>query len=386
MSLLGGINLYSSSSSSTPGFNSTNSPVPDTVIIANVTNQITGLPSGIEVLLLGGTPTKSSSGGLTGADYYGIPKNCLNNWWQFNSGTTYQFLIREISASTTELTIGNQIYIQFGAAGTTGRSITMSAAGGGSGTITWPNRTVPVTPEPPAAFLTTIEDDGTGRARILVDVVASGSNTPLGWFRFFDAPTISSIGDGRVKINGTHTVTINGFTPHHGTIDGVPLAAVTATTITIPAHADGAQSPRSGYREVILYDADNLLSASYWVYVEPADGYMTTIIRNVSNAGDGFLKKYITELAADDEVTFLLPAYFDPPIELNAVDVDGAIRSDFVGTQIINVRSISTGIVEFYSVITDGVSPPVVIKTRTISASRIKSSFLKGNYLKGNVL
>jgi hypothetical protein len=377
------VNFYNASASVT-GCDNTNATTVGSV--TPLTNLLTGLPSGLQLRIVNAAPTKTSGTGTTESQH-GVDLRIWNASFVYTAGTTGKLYIEETSAGSSIWNIGDELTIDFGALNTNAsRHLTLSSESGGSATYTNISRAASDDCPAPASFETNVQDLGDGRAGVIISPSGISVNSQLNFLRLYAAPRINSFNDGTVKIGEACTFAVKYFVPTAGNIGGSSLTSVTDTTCTAPDFIDGAICPAYGLNSVHLQSADNTKSADYSIYVLPPIGYAKTDIRDISKNSDGYLKKDIPGLALDDQVTFKLPGYFDPPIAVNTIDIDGAIRTDFVGAQIIKVRSISTGIVEFYNVITDGISPPVVVKIRTISASRIKGSFLKGNYLKGSVL
>jgi hypothetical protein len=374
------VNFYNVSTSAT-GCDNTNATAIGS--ITPLTNFLNGLPSGLQFRVADAAPSKSS-GTSTTQDAHGISAAIWNACFVYTAGTTGKLYIEETSVGSSSWNIGDELTIDFGGLNTNAtRNIKLTSASGGNAKYTNIARTTAEDFPPPAAFESTVQDLGDGRACVILSPSDININSQLQFIRAYAAPRINSFNDGTVKIGEASTFAVKYFVPAAGNIGGAPLTSVTSTTGIAPDFIDGEPCPAYGLNTVHLQNADNTKSADYSIYVLPPIGYAKTDIRNIANASDGYLKKYIPELAEDAQVTFKLPAYFDPPISLNTVDVDGAIRTDFIGTQTIKVRDKLTGIVTFYDLVTQstggggdgGVSIVSCLKANYFSAEKFKGKY-----------
>lgn len=372
------VNFYNVSTSAT-GCNNTNATAIGSV--TPLTNFLTGLSSGLQLRIADAAPSKTS-GTSTTTGGHGIAATIWNAAFSYPAGTAGKIYIEETTIGSSSWNIGDELTIDFGGLNTSAtRHLRLTSSSGGGATYTNIVRTTSEDFPPPAAFETTVQDLGDGRACVILSLTGISVYGQLQFIRAYAAPRINSFNNGTVKIGEACTFAVKYFVPAAGDIGGAPVADVTSTSCIAPVFVDGGLCPSYGLNNVHLQNADNTKSANYSVYVLPPVGEKFTELRDVSNNADGHLKKYVPELAIDDQVTFKLPAYFDPPIPTNTIDIDGAIRTDHVGTQTIKVRAKSTGIVTFYDLVTqssgDGDGDGVVV------VSCFKASYFIAKKFKG---
>jgi hypothetical protein len=357
------------------------------VLFANLTDFSIDSPSGIEIVTSNTWTNNSNSSLILGtSDQFGIPQSVWESHFYVTTVSSPQVIFRNINPGVVAggLVDGATYQVTVASLHSSAATTTWNC-NGVTGTYSVPGGSGLAAPPAPPALQAIANVDGSGRVQLVLSLSSTYTNSYISFVQIDDAPIISIVnGDDTVKIGRSFTFAASGLTPTSGTIDGVALTSVTGTTAVMPNYVDGAAIPDYGYRTLSLTDGEK--TATRGVYVYPPDEYDRIRIRDISKTGDGYLKRDIPSLAHDDAATFLIPSALVPSVAVNTIDFDGAIRTDYIGTQMIMVRSKATGIVTVYSLVTDGISPPVVVKIRTISASHIKGSFLKGNYLKGSVL
>lgn len=351
------VNFYNVSSSAT-GCDNTNATAIGSVTL--LTNFLNDLPSGLQLRIADAAPSRTS-GTSTTTGGHGIAATIWNAAFVYPAGTAGKIYIEETTIGSSSWNIGDELTIDFGGLNTSAtRQLRLTSASGGSAKFTNIVRTTAEDFPPPAAFETTVQDLGDGRACIILSPSEITIYGQLQFIRAYAAPRINSFNDGTVKIGEACTFAVKYFIPAAGNIGGVAIADVTSTSCIAPDFIDGGACPAYGLNNVHLQNADNTKSADYSVYVLPPNGYAKTDVRDISKNGDGYLKKYIPTLALDSAVTFLKPDFFDPVVAINSIDYDGAIYTDHIGTQVIKVRDSLTGIVTFYDLNTAAGETPEV--------------------------
>lgn len=342
------------------------------VVASNIVDRNTGSPTTYRLTHTGTNWSPGSSTGLVlDIDYHGIPANVYRNW---NNTPIANSSTLTLDDPTSTMPIGEQWVIGFIAAAASSpvaRNTTLTA-NGVSATYNNTPSSAPIYPNPPVYLTTTTVDDGTGKGKI--DFTFAGDNTQKYATAIIatNEPTIFNVNsDDSVKIGQAITWNAALITPTSATIDGIPLTNVTATGGTIPNYVDGGQIPNYGGVQLVL--SDGVKTATRTVYVQPADTWQYTRIRDVSNTNDGFLKKYLPSLAVDDSVTYKLPSALVPAVALNTIDFDGATRTDHIGIQQIHVRSMSSKVMVTHNLITEAESPPEPGNTTSLKRS-LKSS------------
>lgn len=295
-------------------------------IASAIIDRDTGLATNIRAEYSGALWTASASSGLTASAHHGVEEGV---WDNFNT--------LPIASSGTLTIIGAQIVvgasytIVFAGATNSARNTTITA-NGVSATYVNTAQATPITPAVPVSLTCVAVDAGGGEGKI--DFTFAGNNTLMyaTFITIADAPTLNSVNtDDTVKIGETITWSASGITATSATIDGVALTGVTSTGGTIPDYADGALLP--GYAGQTITISDGTKSASRTIYVYPKDGYSYTRIRDISQSGDGYIKSYYPALALDDTVSYLNGDQLSPPVDVNTVDVDGRIATDYTESQ-----------------------------------------------------
>lgn len=362
------INLYNTTIGTAPNWNSTNI-ITVGVIIAELTDWDTGLPSGVRLSIVDAAPTaKSSSGGLVSGSPHGIEQSVWANYFQYSSGTTSKFLLDEIIPGGSDWEIGKKFFVRFAALNSNAGTLSLTASTGENGSYASIAQGVPIANPPiPTVFEATVVDDGAGRARILLSVSSTAALRNLQFIEVFDAK-INSISDGVVRIGEAQTWSITGFVPVSATIDGIALTGVNSSGFVMPDYDDAA-IPNYGYRQVTA--TDGTITASYWVYVEPKTGYHYTRIEGVSITTDGYLQTHYPPLAVGWTVTMLDGNQLVPAVAFNTVGTDGEIITDYEGIQQIYVWKSTDKSIVMLDLDTSG-SVPVV--TVALTGQKIKAS------------
>lgn len=366
------INPYNTTIGTAPNWNSTNI-ITVGVIIAELTDFDTGLPSGIRLSIVDASPTaKSSSGGLVSGSPHGIEQSVWANYFQYSAGTTSKFLLDEIIPGGSDWEIGKKFFVRFAALNSNAGTLSLTSSIGENGSYASIAQGVPIANPPiPTVFEATVVDDGAGRARILLSVSSTAALRNLQFIEVFDAK-INSISDGIVRIGEAQTWSVTGFTPTSATIDGILLTGVSGSGFTMPDYDDAA-IPDYGYREVSATDGS--ITATYSVYVEPKTGYHYTRIEDVSITTDGYLQTYYPSLAVGWTVTMLDGDQLVPPVAFNNIGTDGEIITDYEDIQEIYVWKSTDNSVEPLDLDTSGDVPVVTsgLTARGISSPGITS-------------
>lgn len=159
----------------------------------------------------------------------------------------------------------------------------------------------------------------------------------------------SVLGSSGNVINTTGLGTLTSLT-----IGGKAVSSLSATggdgTYSIPAWADTVQGFLLGSGQtVVASDGTNSANSTVTVNPETNTNYVTLTSVNTSA---GYLGSYMS-LNIGDQVKF--PTAASLSVATNYIDVDSGIYTDYIGSQVIYVRNVTTGIVTQVSLIT-GVS------------------------------
>lgn len=313
------------------------------VISAGLTDYDTATVTDIALINQTNAWTATSSGALTDQDHWGVPERVWDNNIQLSIATANTLVYEGF-----DLIVGRQYFFSYAGAAPQARSTAVNV-NGVTGNYVNTAQSVPIKPPRPTQLLVTATDNGSGQGELVV--VHSGSSA-------FKVVQFHEITDGIGLVNDDDTVKIGqvnewgvaGFVPDAATIGATSATAVDADGFTFPALANGVESPDYGLQTLTATATGE--SASKQIRVFPQDGYHYTRIRNISNNVEGNIRYYIADLELDDTITLQNGNELDPPVLVNTVTNDGFIRTDYVGTQTIYRRKLSTGFVTAYQLIT----------------------------------
>lgn len=295
-------------------------------IASNIIDRDTGLATNIRAEYSGSLWTAGASGVLTNSAHHGVEELVWDNYNTLPVGSS-----NTLTVIGGQIIAGESYTITFAGAASQARNTTVTA-NGVSATYVNTAQATPITPTAPVSITCVAIDAGGGEGKIDFSFAGNSILMYSTFITIADAPTLNSVNtDDTVKIGETITWSASGITATSATLDGVPLTGVSATGGTIPDYADGAVLP--GYAGQTLTISDGTKSASKTVYVYPKAGYSYTRIRDISQTGSGYLKNYYPALAIDDTVTYLNGDQLSPPVDVNSVDVDGRIATDYLLSQ-----------------------------------------------------
>lgn len=305
---------------------------------ANIINRVTGLGSNIDLEHTGAVWIGTANTNLVTTDFWGVEVGVWRNYNRVANG----------SVSTTTLigsglVAGRQYRVTFAGAHNTDSNATITA-NGVSATYANSAQSTPISPSEPVSLICVAIDNGDGRAKIDFTFSSDAGDIRQTFIVLSDdVATLGTVNsNNQVDIGQICTWTPN-FTPTSASINGVALTNVGAGGFTMPDYADGVALPDYGLATITATDGTTTTSIDVRVFAK--SGWHYTRITDVSNDGDGYLKKYYPDLALFDTVTLLNGNEFDPPVVVNTVDYDGRIATDYLGDQEIYIRSNSAGIV-----------------------------------------